>query len=198
MVTEEEAKAIIRKTAKAVLEFSTTIVAPLFWFEHTDNDGSVVRNGTAFFVRTKEALFGVTAAHVIEGPGSWREYCRKRGPTLLRLGAKTGNSIAFNWDARCVDISLEIDIATFVISPRELDRIERTAYSGIQKKWPPDPPKYQQGILYAGFPGVGTAKLSPTAVQFGIVCGTGLVSAINPRCCRSQCCWCSLRAHPRF
>jgi hypothetical protein len=47
------------------MEFAATIVAPL---------GSAVvpmerchTNGTAFFFETKDALFGVTAAHVIEG-----------------------------------------------------------------------------------------------------------------------------------
>jgi len=41
-----------------------------------DDEGIITaRNGTAFFLRTPDALFGVTAAHVVEGPGGWRESC---------------------------------------------------------------------------------------------------------------------------
>jgi hypothetical protein len=81
------------------------------------------RNGTAFFLRTPEALFGVTAAHVVEGPGGWRESCEQHGNAPLRLGAKNGASVELPWDARCVDIDLDIDIATFMISPREIEAI---------------------------------------------------------------------------
>jgi hypothetical protein len=181
MVTEAEAKEIVRQTAKAVLQFSTTIIAPLYWPARDDRGQLISRNGTAFFLQTKEALFGVTAAHVIEGPGGWREYCSTHGNTPLRLGAKTGRSVSFEWDARCVDIDLSIDIATFMVSPREIAQIERTAYTGVQEQWPPEPPKRDQGIFYAGFPAVGTRLLSRIAVEFGAVCGTGLVSAINER-----------------
>jgi hypothetical protein len=181
MATEKEAKAILRGTARALLEFSATFVAPLYWpVQHPD--GSVTaRNGTAFFLQTKEALFGVTAAHVIEGPNSWREHCKAHGRTRLRLGGRAGQAVLFDWDARRVDINLEIDVATFTISPQEIARIGRTVYSGLQTQWPPAPPVDRQGVLYAGFPAVGTKILSHEAVEFGVVCGTGLVSAINER-----------------
>jgi hypothetical protein len=41
--------------------------------------GVVARNGTAFFLQTNQALFGVTAAHVIEGRNSWRSHCELYG-----------------------------------------------------------------------------------------------------------------------
>jgi hypothetical protein len=181
VVTEEEAKAIGRWVGKPTLEFAASIVAPLYWAER-GSDGSVTaRNGTAFFLRTPEALFGVTAAHLIEGKGGWRESCAEFGNAPLRLGAKNGASIPLEWDARCVDIDLEIDIATFMISPREIASIERVPYGGLQTRRPPPPPLANVGITYAGFPGVGTRNLSRAAVQFGILCGTGLVSSINDR-----------------
>ncbi|WP_409189829.1 hypothetical protein [Bradyrhizobium sp. RDM4] len=37
----------------------------------------------------------------------------------MRLGAKNGTWVEPPWDARCVDI--DIDIATFMISPREFE-----------------------------------------------------------------------------
>jgi len=123
----------------------------------------------------------VTAAHVIEGPGGWRESCARHGKAPLRLGAKNGASVELPWDARCVDIDLDIDIATFTISPREIEAIERVPYGGLQAQWPPPPPRVDVGITYAGFPGVGTRNLSHAAVQFGVLCGTGLVSSVNDR-----------------
>jgi hypothetical protein len=166
VVTEEEAKAIVRQMARRMLELASSIVAPLYW-PAKEADGSVTaRNGTAFFLRSPEALFGVTAAHVIEGQHSWREYCEQHGPIQLRLGAKEGRSVSFEWDARCLDIDLEIDIATFMVSTQEIELINRTPYSGL---WPPRAPTENAGITYAGFAGIGTRYLSANAVQFGIV-----------------------------
>jgi hypothetical protein len=157
MVTEEEAKAIVRRMGKPALEFASSIVTPLYWVARNTDGTITTRNGTAFFLRTPEALFGVTAAHVIEGKNSWREHCEVHGKTPLRLGAKEGSSV------------------------REIDQINRTPYGGLQTIWPPPPPTVNAGVTYAGFPGVGTRQLSRMAVQFGILIGTGLVSSINDR-----------------
>jgi hypothetical protein len=181
MVTEQEAKAIVRQIAPHVIRFAASIVAPLYWVAREPNGSIGTRNGTAFFLRTSDALFGVTAAHVIEGANGWRAHCDAQGKTNLRLGAKEGSSVAFNWHARCVDINVEMDIATFMVSAREIDRINRTPYSGLQTSWPPPAPAVNTGITYAGFPGIGTHQLSRAAVQFGILCGTGLVSSVNCR-----------------
>src|SRR5271166_6531970 len=151
MVTVEEAKAIVRRIGKPLLKFVASVTAPIYWVVRDPEGGVHTRNGTAFFLRTHEALFGVTAAHVIEGPMSWREHCDSHGKTPLRLGGREGTSVEFDWDARGVDINLRMDIATFVVSPREIEYIDRTVYSGYQAQWPPEPPKEKQGIIYSGF-----------------------------------------------
>ena len=79
MLTETEAREIARRVGKAALEFAATIVAPLYWVGRNPDGSLYTRNGTAFFLQTKDALFGVTAAHVIEGP---------------RAGARTAKSMA--------------------------------------------------------------------------------------------------------
>jgi hypothetical protein len=90
----DEAKEIMRRLGPAELEFVISISAPLYWEAHRRQDGRrSTRNGTAFFLRTSEAAFGVTAAHVIEGRNSWRAYCEESGPTPLRLAGRKGNSI---------------------------------------------------------------------------------------------------------
>jgi hypothetical protein len=121
----------------------------------------------------------VTAAHVIEGPRSWRKHWEQHGPTPLRLGGRRGTSAPFDWDARAVDIDLEIDIATFAISPKEIAAINRSVYSGYQPDWPPPPPEKSKGIYYCGFPGHGTRQISREAVQFGAVVGSGVASGVN-------------------
>jgi hypothetical protein len=179
VITEEEAKAIVRRLGKPILEFAASIAAPLYWPVRNAAGTVVARNGTAFFLRTKQATFGVTAAHVIEGRNSWRSHCDLHGKTPLRLGGREGTSVSFDWDARAVDINSDIDIATFTVSPREIEHINRTVYSGFQTDWPPEPPKERQGIIFAGFPAVGTRQLSLASIQFGVVCGTGLVSSVS-------------------
>jgi hypothetical protein len=42
-------------------------------------------------------------------------------------------------------------------------------------------PRIDVGITNAGFPDVGTRNLPREAVQFGILCGSGLFSSINDR-----------------
>lgn len=172
MPTDQEA----REIGKAALEFAATIVAPLYWLGLNPDGTPYTRNGTAFFLQTKDALFGVTAAHVIEG---WRKHCEQQGKTKIRLGGKEGTSTAFDWADRCVDLNPEMDIATFKVSRREIEHINRKLYCGLQTSWPPELPRERQGITYAGYPGRGTRQLSPEAVEFGFVGGTGLISSVS-------------------
>jgi hypothetical protein len=179
MVTEAEAKAIMSHIGEPLLKFAASLVAPLYWVTRNREGKLHPRNGTAFFLRTKEALFGVTAAHVIEGSNSWRDHCAIYGETPLRLGAEEGLSLSLDWDARVIDLHRDIDLATFEVSPGEIEQIGRTQYSGVQAEWPPRSPRVQQGVLYAGFAGVGTRQLSPIALQFGVVTGMGIVSSLS-------------------
>lgn len=181
-MTMEEAKRIMRQLGPEELKFAVSISAPLYWEDRRQPDGRrAVRNGTAFFLRTPEATFGVTAAHVVEGPKSWRAFCAEHGPTPLRMAGRKGNSIELQWDARCVDINLEMDIATFMIADWEVSLIDRTIYSGYQKEWPPTPPGRDKGVFYCGFPGLGTRVRQRNEVVFGAFAGSGIASSINER-----------------
>jgi hypothetical protein len=46
---------------------------------------------------------------------------------------------------------MEIDIATFATSPREIVSIERVPYGGLQTQWPPAPPRANAGVTYVGW-----------------------------------------------
>ena len=177
MVTETDAKAISQRVGETMRGFAASIVAPIYWASRDADDSVIARNGTAFFLRTSAALFGVTAAHVIEGKKGWRQHCLKHGKTALRLAGKHGTSVPFDWDARCIDIDLQMDIATFTVSLREMEQINRVPYEGLQPDWPQ--PDRDAGVAYAGFPGVETNVQSHAAVEFGLFFGSGLVSGIN-------------------
>jgi hypothetical protein len=97
----------------------------------------------------------------------------------MRISGKNGTSVPIDFDARCVDLDADIDIATYAVSAREIEAAGRTIYTGLQAEWPPEPPTINQGILYAGFPAAGTRILSNTSVQFGIASGCGFVSSIS-------------------
>jgi hypothetical protein len=81
-MTIQEATEIMRRLGPEEQKFVVSISAPLYWEGPRRPDGTrTVRNGTAFFLKTPKATFGVTAAHVIEGPNSWHAYCAECGPT---------------------------------------------------------------------------------------------------------------------
>jgi hypothetical protein len=75
VLSVDEAKQIMRRIGPVENELAISISAPLYWVIRRPDGSAAARNATAFFLRALDALFGVTAAHVIEGPNSWREYC---------------------------------------------------------------------------------------------------------------------------
>lgn len=186
-MTIKEAKEIMRRLGPEEQKFVVSISAPLYWEGPRRPNGTrTVRNGTAFFLKTAKATFGVTAAHVIEGPNSWHACCEEHGPTPLRLAGIRGNSIELPFDARCVDMNLEIDIATFMIPEWEIESIDRNIYTGYQRDWPPPPPERHKGIFYAGFASEGTRTPRRNEVVFGAVTGSGIAHVVNDRDVISQ------------
>ncbi len=181
-INMEEAKKIMRRLGPEEQKLVVSISAPLYWelprqSERYANSSERYR----FFLKTAKATFGVTAAHVIDGRDSWRAHCEEYGPTPLRLAGTRGNSIELPFDARCVDMNLEIDIATFMIPEWEIASINRTVYTGYRQTWPPPPPERDKGILYAGFPAAGTRTPQRNEVVFGAVVGSGIAHSINER-----------------
>jgi hypothetical protein len=175
-----------RAAAAEILKFVASITAPLYWVCKDENGALTTRNGSAFFLRTPEALFGVTAAHVLEGAGGWRAHCEQHGTTPLRLGGRFESSVILEWDARAVDIDLDIDVATFTVSHLEVEQLGRSIYSGMPTSWPPDAPALGQSIAYAGFPAAGTRQPSTGEVVFGAPVGTGIVHSVTERTISTQ------------
>lgn len=79
MITEEEAKSIPpgawRSRRRSSSPRSLSHFIALSGDRTARSPFKMVRPS---FLRTPEALFGVTADHVVEGPGGWRESCARR------------------------------------------------------------------------------------------------------------------------
>lgn len=176
-LTEAEARAIMSGgLGQAELEFVTSISSPLYWTRHTGAE-ITTRNGTAFFLDAGEGVFGVTAAHVIEG---WRNDTEPtfRGPLVL---GGNGKSVRLDWAERVIDECPTIDIATFKLTHQEVTDLGKVVLTGSQREWPPAPPHEDRGVYYCGYPGVGTRRPSRLEAVFGAVPGAGVASSVSER-----------------
>jgi hypothetical protein len=177
-LSREEAIAIMRNgLGEYELRLVTSFCAPIYWVVGRKPDRSpIARNGTAFFLNPGSGVFGVTACHVIRG---WtRDRRDGAGPLCI---AANGDPIEVDWSARVIAAHSAIDIATFRISADEVTRLGKTTLTGSQQTWPPKPPAQNCGIYYCGYPSVGTNSLSPGALSFGAVRGSGVATSVNDR-----------------
>jgi hypothetical protein len=181
ILTEQEARAIMTGgLAKFELELATSFTAQLYWVIKHGNNNYQVRNGSAFFLDTGTALFGVTANHVFE---EWRKDTAK----FEVIDFDLGSGISFDIEAknRIIASHPGIDIATFQITNAEISRLRKLALTGYQKSWPPKPPGKDRGIYHSGF-ACNETIWSPSQISFGIVAGGGVASSINERDISSQ------------
>lgn len=177
-LSKEEAIAIMRNgLGDYELKNIATFCAPIYWVIGRNPDRTPIsRNGTVFFLDAGEGVFGVTACHVIHG------FIRDRkvgaGPLCI---ATNGDPMQIDWDARRIDEHSAIDIATFRVTPDEVRQLGKVPLTGYQKTWPPKPPAKNCGLYYCGYPSAGTNPLSPGALSFGAVRGSGVATSINDR-----------------
>lgn len=117
---------------KSALGFAASIVAPIYW--QRGEQGAYARETERpFSLRTPEALFGVTTAHVVDGPGGARESCAQHGQAPLRSARRTASRSNCRGMHVGVDLDLDIVIATFMISPREIEAIERVPSTACRR-----------------------------------------------------------------
>jgi hypothetical protein len=116
-LTDEEKAEAVRLTlaglGKAELELAGSYPSPLIW---TVDGGNSLKGGTVFFLDTGEAVFAVTAAHVVV-----EFFADSKMPNVHATIAAHGKSpLPIPLGDRIIDASAEIDIATFRVFPNEL------------------------------------------------------------------------------
>ena len=175
-LTEDEARALQASgLGKEELRVVISYCVPIFWVYKHFKIGAEVRNGSAFFLNTGTASFGVTANHVIVG---WENHRKKCGPTALRLGCN-GLTYEIDWEDRVIDRHEGIDIATFRISHSEVSKLGKWVLTGSQRDWPPKPPSIDRGVFYSGYPGGETMVDLPKQISFGALAGQGVATSVN-------------------
>ena len=175
ITSEEEAREIMTAgIAEAELKFIKKITAPFSWIRHEGPDQKM-RNGSAFFLNAGEGPFAVTAQHVIAG---WQKDFSEGKSALPQIGCLP---IDFTKQDRIIDDHEVLDIATFRISPEEIDEIGKTVLTGQQSVWPPPPPQQDRGIYMGGFAAIETRSISSDEYFFGFVGGHGAASSVNEK-----------------
>jgi hypothetical protein len=167
---------------RAELELATSFAMPLYWI-YTEGSGFRVRNGTAFILDTGQAVFGVTAGHVID---QLRRDRRNHQILATQISTNLGVAVDFDGSNRIIDEDERIDIATFRIESDQIKRSGKTVLRGHQTHWPPAPPQEGRGVYYSGYPEIETIWQKPDEVNFGAAPAGGVATSVNEHTVSTQ------------
>lgn len=146
---------------KTLLRMCASYVVPICWPKSIDAEGVHLTNGTAFFVKTPQAVFAVTAAHVV------LEFLQAKARDPRTICGLVDSETEIDLAQDLIGIGRNIDIATFRISERIISKFDKHPLTA----WPPKVPKIGQGLLYAGFPRQNRARRGPREFSFGLTAG---------------------------
>jgi hypothetical protein len=175
LLTDEDKAEAIRLTlaglGKAELELAASYTSPLIWTVDGGNGLERMKGGTVFFLDTGEAVFAVTAAHVVD------EFFRdaKIPNVHAAIAAHGKRPMRIPLGDRIIDASAEIDIATFRVFANELQYFNRNLLRGHVREWPPRLAEVNGPATYCGFPGVGRRPVAGGR-SFGAVPMGGIVT----------------------
>jgi hypothetical protein len=163
LLTDEDKAEAIRLTlaglGKAELELAGSYTSPLIWTVGGENGLNRMKGGTTFFLDTGEAVFAVTAAHVV-----LEFFADSKIPNVHASIAAHGKSpMRIPLGDRIIDASAEIDIATFRVFPNELQYFNKNSLRGHVREWLAE---VDGPATYCGFPGVRRR-----AVEGGVASG---------------------------
>ena len=147
-LSKEEAIALTRGPYATTVESAISAsLAPFLWRERDEKGDLKIRNGTVFFV-SADRTFMVTADHVF---AAYLE-ARNRFGDIARC--QLGN-LRMDPEYRLVARSARLDIATFLITP---DEIDRTGDGRFAMSFNPMVPQTARACFLSDFPvskGVG-------------------------------------------
>jgi hypothetical protein len=136
----------------------------IYWHSH---GGPVLHSGSAFFVRTEKAIFGVTARHVYEG------YLASTAsePMVCQVGG-----LVIRLEERLIAVGIDVDIATFRVTPAELANLGNTT-----APWPPQVPVEGAGVFVCGLPGFARDMPRAKTVTFKHFVALMCVDSVSDR-----------------
>lgn len=170
-LTHDQAKALVSGGyGKETLRNVGRYVVPICWPLSPDDGGERLTNGTAFFVKTPEALFAVTAAHVV------RAFLEQKEAVFGALWATLKDMDAVvDLPHELIAIGKKADIATFRVTERVIAKLGKHPMTG----WPPKIPQVGKGVVYAGFPGTVRQRTAPREFSFGLVSGGTVADSVT-------------------
>lgn len=142
---------------------------PIYWVDLDNKEFSIAHNGTLTIVRTPKKLLGVTAAHVL------RQYESDLKGGTFRL--QLMNEVVDDLLGRLIDVSDELDLATFSLDEELVKRLGKTPL-GV---WPPKPPQEGKGIMIAGYPAIERIESKNFEVNFGLFTAIGVARTVTDK-----------------
>ena len=160
-----------RKLADQYARYALIFAAPIFFGLPPEAGGEAadLNNGTVALLQLNGRRVGVTNSHVIEG-------LRQRLAQDERVVCQIGQ---FNVDPieRLISESQRHDLA--VLDLHDVDPgVLRSPGGGdrafhVPGKWPPQPPRVEDFVMFGGFPGSRRAPRGKDGVEFGSVSSGG-------------------------
>ena len=161
------------RVSKDIIKAAASISAPLWWLSGDTTCQRRHRNGSAFFLRTASTLFGVTAAHVVEG---WKKDCKRNGYVPLNLTGSKDVTLEMDWGARVIASHPGIDVATFTITESEIAALGQSIFTDRPEPWPT---KVGEWVSYCGYPAAAVRSLKASETAFGASTATGRLTTID-------------------
>jgi hypothetical protein len=152
-----------------VLKLAASYVQPIFWLTGPVGTG-LMRNGTTFFLDAGRGVFGVTAGHVLDA------YRRHMGgnPGVCHVGMQ---GLTLDLEKRLIGRGRTVDIATYRIESGEVGRLGATIRR--EPSWPPQRPRSDRSVFYAGYPGQERKLVGERRIEWGLYGAAGTSTAVN-------------------
>jgi hypothetical protein len=139
------------------------------------------RQGSVFFLDCGRGPFAVTAGHVFEQFVEDRQLRRVLGYQIANIGFDPEERL-IAWGKK-----LNIDIATFRVTPEEIAATGKKVLRGTNGAWPP-PPNPKGAVFLGGFPGCERDQIGPDAVVFGFYGAMPMLTSFTDHqlCCQFE------------
>jgi len=168
--TPEEALALAKGPLSGeILRLAASYVQPLFWLTGPTGTGPM-RSATTFFVDAGQGVFGVTAGHVFDAYVAHK----RDGGGACHVGMQ---GLTFDLETRLIDRGRAVDIATYRLRPAEVGRLGATIRH--EPNWPPERPRPERGVFYAGYPAAGRKLVGERTIEWGLYGAAGISTSVS-------------------